>query len=298
MHIIVVSDRQAAPRSFTLGKTHIAAFLLLMLTGLVGLVLGVQALLGRPADSSLSVRGGMAAVSDMGPTLNMMAAKLGEMEAQLLRLDAFSDRMAHMMSGRSGQAARPAVVPANPAAPAATPELHSAAPTLETLREQLALVADKIEQRTVRLNHLESALVDASAAVRTLPTTSPIPDGTHSSNYGARSDPFDGTASFHPGIDFPAPVGTQFLAAATGMVTTAHMVPEYGNMIEIDHGNGLTTRYAHASRLTVHEGEMVVKGQVIGLVGTTGRSTGPHLHFEVRDHGQTLNPEKFLRLQG
>jgi murein DD-endopeptidase MepM/ murein hydrolase activator NlpD len=229
----------------------------------------------------------------------MMANRLGEMEAQLLRLDTFSERLSNLLTAH-GQGAR-VPAPALPApavgAPVVTPaEPHAAAPSLETLRLKLAEVAAAIEQRSSRLNQLESAVVDVRADARTLPTIAPIARGPHSSDFGARTDPFNGEARFHEGIDFQAPVGTPFTAAATGVVTSAHAVPEFGNLIEIDHGNGLVTRYAHASRIDVHEGEMVLKGQNIGLVGTTGRSTGPHLHFEVRDHGRALNPEKFLRL--
>ncbi len=115
MHIIVVSDHQSAPRSFTLGRAHLLAFVVFMLTGLLGLVLGIQSLVGdNPAR--LAMRAGMPAVSDVGPTLNMMAGKLGEMEAQLLRLDAFSARMSQMLGPRGGAQAREAV-PVSPAVP-------------------------------------------------------------------------------------------------------------------------------------------------------------------------------------
>ena len=320
MHIIVVGDHQSAPRSFTLGPVQLAGAMFVLVAGLLSLAC-TGALLLKPALSgvNLAARAAIPVVADVGPTINMMTLKLGEMEAQLLRLDAFSDRMSHLIVPRGLAAARPAnAAPASapaalpgdaptaraPGAPASgTPPAvsesagpHAGAETIDALRVKLAQVASAIEERAGRLNRLESAMVDLRAEARTLPTTAPILQGSHSSNYGERSDPINGEASFHPGIDFVAPVGTVFAAAATGVVISARPVPEYGNMIEIDHGNGLTTRYAHASRLDVHEGDLVLKGQPIGLVGTTGRSTGPHLHFEVRDHGQTLNPEKFLRL--
>lgn len=306
MHIIVVADHRSAARSFTLGPLHIAVAGVFAVAGLIGLILGTV-ILFQPlaARGTLAARNGISAVADAGPTLNMMSVKLGEMEAQLLRLDAFSNRMSQLLGAR-GAASRRAGAPgssptgltAEPAgAPAAArAEPHAAAQTLETLRDKLASVASAIEERSGRLNQIESAMVDVRAEARTVPTVAPIQNGSHSSDYGARRDPFNGEASFHPGIDFVAPTGTVFAAAATGVVVSARPVPEYGNMIEIDHGNGLTTRYAHASHLDVHEGELVVKGQAIGRVGSTGRSTGPHLHFEVRQHGQTLNPEKFLQL--
>jgi murein DD-endopeptidase MepM/ murein hydrolase activator NlpD len=301
MNIIVVSDHRSAPRSFTLGIWHVALAALLGLAGLAGLVLGAATLLQDQAPrASLAARTNLPAVTDVGPTLNMMAGKLGEMEAQLLRLDAFSDRLS-TLTGTHAAGRRATAQPTEEAAPVDPPasaaqQPHAAVQTLDRLRQELASMAARIEQRSSRLDRLETRVVDARAEARTLPTTAPIIESYQSSDYGARSDPFNGEEKFHRGIDFVAPSGTAFTAAATGVVASVRAAPDYGNVIEIDHGNGLTTRYAHASRVEVREGDVVIKGQRIGQVGSTGHSTGPHLHFEVRDHGRTLNPEKFLRL--
>ncbi len=128
-----------------------------------------------------------------------------------------------------------------------------------------------------------------------LPSEPPIPDGWYSSNFGYRIDPISGQKSYHEGIDFPAPTGTPILAAASGKVINAEWHGDYGRMVDIDHGNGLVSRYAHASSINVREGDLVVRGQQIGQVGTTGRSTGPHLHFEVRLNGAPQNPARFLQ---
>lgn len=303
MHIIVVADHRSAPRSFTLAPWQLGAVAALALGGLFGLVLGVGVLVRELGpQAGMVARSGMPTVSDVGPTLSMMASRLGEMEAQLLRLDTFSARLSTLVGNRDRNASRLAPQPPLPqpdgagvTAPAAG-EPHAEAPTLDGLRQKLMRVAAAIEERSIRINQIESAVVDVRAMARTLPTVPPIVNGPHSSNFGARVDPFNGELRFHQGIDFPAPSGTAFTAAATGVVTSAHAVPDFGNLIEIDHGNGLVTRYAHASRMDVREGEMVFKGQAIGLVGSTGRSTGPHLHFEVREHGHALDPERFLRL--
>ena len=122
---------------------------------------------------------------------------------------------------------------------------------------------------------------------------SPV-DGPVSSGFGIRSDPFTGRTALHSGLDFPADIGTAILAAAGGLVRTAEKHPAYGNMVEVDHGNGLVTRYAHASRLLARVGDLVRRGQKIAEVGSTGRSTGPHLHFEVLVQGVQQNPQKFL----
>ena len=116
------------------------------------------------------------------------------------------------------------------------------------------------------------------------------------SGFGYRSDPFVGQAAFHAGIDFKGPIGAPIFSAANGKVAFVGRRPGYGNSIDIDHGNGLHTRYAHMSAFRARAGQLVTAGQVIGAVGSTGRSTGPHLHFEVRLHGQPVNPRPFLEV--
>jgi murein DD-endopeptidase MepM/ murein hydrolase activator NlpD len=128
-----------------------------------------------------------------------------------------------------------------------------------------------------------------------MPTLAPVVDGWFSSNFGYRIDPFTGMQSFHEGIDFPAEAGTPVVAAASGKVVESGYQPQYGKVISIDHGNGLVSRYAHASEVHVNEGDLVVRGQRVAAVGSTGRSTGPHLHFEVRLNGVPQNPARFLR---
>jgi murein DD-endopeptidase MepM/ murein hydrolase activator NlpD len=121
--------------------------------------------------------------------------------------------------------------------------------------------------------------------------------GRHiSSSFGYRSDPFSGAPALHAGLDFKAPSGAPILAAARGRVAFVGRRAGYGNIVEIDHGNGLRTRYAHMSAFRARSGDRVRPGQVIGAVGSTGRSTGPHLHFEVRLHGQPVNPRPFLEV--
>ena len=128
----------------------------------------------------------------------------------------------------------------------------------------------------------------------TLPSSTPVNASYNSSSYGWRIDPFTGRTAFHEGLDFTAEIGTPIYASADGIVTAAEQTPDYGKIVKIDHGSGLETRYAHASQLLVKVGERVNKGQVIARVGSTGRSTGAHLHFEVRLNGAALDPRKYL----
>jgi murein DD-endopeptidase MepM/ murein hydrolase activator NlpD len=155
-----------------------------------------------------------------------------------------------------------------------------------------------LDDRSDKLGVLDSLLMDERLKKKAVPTVLPVTVGFYSSNYGYRIDPFTGRNTFHDGVDFVAPIGTPVNAAAGGVVVASEHQAEYGNMIEIDHGNGLSSRYAHLSKRLVNVGDVVLRGQNIGAVGSTGRSTGAHLHFEVRNQGAAVNPKKFLALQG
>ncbi|MDE3038281.1 MAG: M23 family metallopeptidase [Pseudomonadota bacterium] len=130
--------------------------------------------------------------------------------------------------------------------------------------------------------------------VGNLPLAAPIRDAQRESPFGHRIDPFTGHLAFHPGVDLAGPVGSKIFATADGVVAAAGWNGGYGNAVDINHGFGITTRYGHMSKILVTIGQKIKKGDIIGIEGSTGRSTGPHLHYEVRYHGQPMNPEKFL----
>jgi murein DD-endopeptidase MepM/ murein hydrolase activator NlpD len=225
--------------------------------------------------------------------LGAMAVRLGELQAQMLRLDNLGDRLA------KSAGLKPQELQSLQAAPGRGGAESTSVParnlTLLELTEMLDRLARQVDARTDQLNVLEALLLQSSASRRFMPSLPPILDGWFSSNFGYRIDPFTGQRAFHEGIDFPAEAGTPILAAASGKVVFADVHPEYGRMVEIDHGNGLVSRYAHASQLAVKEGDLVVAGQRVATVGSTGRSTGPHLHFEVRLNGVPQNPARFLK---
>ena len=225
--------------------------------------------------------------------LNAMALKLGDLEAQVMRLDSLGDRLARVAG------LKPQELPAKGATPgrggAESTSMPSRDLSLDEFSALLERLHGKVDQRTDQLTVLEALLIQTSASLKFLPSLPPIIDGWYSSNFGYRIDPFTGQQSYHEGIDFPAETGTTIVAAASGKVIFADTNREYGKMIEIDHGNGLVSRYAHASTLKVHDGDLVIRGQPIAAVGTTGRSTGPHLHFEVRLNGVPQNPARFLQ---
>jgi len=221
--------------------------------------------------------------------INNLAVKLGEVQAHMLRLDGLGEKLAKIAglkpqelpsatanSGRGGAA--------SPGAPL----------SIDEFTRQLGELTRGVDVKADQLSVLEALLVEGSAQRKFLPTLPPIENINYTSNFGYRIDPFNGHQTFHEGVDFAAETGTPINAAASGKVIYADFHPAYGKSVEIDHGNGLVTRYAHGSELLVKEGDLVVRGQRISRVGSTGRSTGPHLHFEVRLNGVPQNPGRFL----
>ncbi len=230
--------------------------------------------------------------------LNAMAMRLGELQAQVARLDGLGERLAKT-AGLKPQdlpgGLSDGSVPGRGGAPSSLPARDLTLPEFSTL---LQGIAHQLDVRADQFGVLEALLLQDSVKRKFLPSLPPISAGWHSSNFGYRIDPFTGQNAFHEGVDFVADVGTPVLAAASGKVVFAGEHPQYGKMVEIDHGNGLVTRYAHASELNVSEGDLVLRGQRVATVGSTGRSTGPHLHFEVRLNGVPQNPARFLQAAG
>jgi murein DD-endopeptidase MepM/ murein hydrolase activator NlpD len=162
------------------------------------------------------------------------------------------------------------------------------------LADILARLENQLIDRERQLVILETFISARQLTRFAVPDGSPVPGAWVSSTFGHRSDPFTGKLAFHSGIDFAAPAGAQARAVAPGMVTWAGERTGYGQLVEINHGNGYVTRYAHNSTVLVKVGDKVGKGQAISRVGSTGRSTGPHLHFEVLKNGRAIDPQKFV----
>jgi murein DD-endopeptidase MepM/ murein hydrolase activator NlpD len=229
--------------------------------------------------------------------LNAMAMRLGELQAQMLRLDGLGERLAKTAGLKPQElpSLQPGTIPGRGGPVSSLPSRDL---SVTEFADLLAQLSRQVETRTDQLSVLEALLLHDSVNKKFLPTLYPIIDGWYSSNFGYRIDPFSGQQSMHEGIDFPAGHGTVIVAAASGKVLHAEWHPQYGKMLEIDHGNGLVSRYAHAATLAVKEGDLVVRGQRVATVGSTGRSTGPHLHFEVRLNGVPQNPARFLQTPG
>ena len=307
LNIIVVAGANARARTIALDWRHGALGGLLLIAALAALAVALNAAILRlaapehPWLRSIVLADPREAAPRIDARvqahLDAMAMRLGELQAQLARLDGLGERLARSagLKPQDLPGLAPGSVPGRGGAPSSMPSRELALPEVSGL---LGDLAREIDARADRFGVLEAFLIQDSAKRRFMPSLRPVAAGWQSSNFGYRIDPFTGRSAFHEGIDFPAETGTPILAAASGRVVFAGEYPQYGKMLEIDHGNGLVTRYAHASRLNVRVGELVVRGQRVATVGTTGRSTGPHLHFEVRLHGVPQNPARFLQATG
>ncbi|RJX31517.1 MAG: M23 family metallopeptidase [Oxalobacter sp.] len=302
MQVILLHPRFTQAKSLTLTTKHIffgAALFMMSVASCAALMLYL--LLAFATTHRVPVLNEMFAsiaqdeagiqVRQAKENLAVMTKRMGEMQAQIMRLDALGERVQGLAGvkpeefnfkekpGRGGTA-------------------KSAVKEKEVTVAEFSELVDKMEsdiqKRADYMNAVESSLVGLKIKARVLPTIHPVKGGYISSSFGKRFDPFTGDHSRHEGTDFVAPHGTHIIAAAGGVVVMAEYNGEYGNMIEIDHGNEIVTRYAHAARVHVTVGDIVKRGQHIADVGTTGRSTGPHLHFEVRVKGVAQNSIKFL----
>ena len=222
----------------------------------------------------------------MRDNLDVMARKLGEMQAKMMQLESLGERV----SGLAG--INPSEIKTPPGRGGALVEGRSL--SMEELQATLADMDRIADQRTGLMTMMESKLFDQKIRSMMVPTQQPVAAGILGSAFGWRIDPFTGGSALHTGLDFQAESGTPILAAAGGVVVVQDVHSAYGNMVEIDHGNDLITRYAHASKVFVKKGDLIKRGQKIAEVGTTGRSTGPHLHFEVLVQSVPQDPQKFL----
>lgn len=231
----------------------------------------------------------------MRENLDAMAQRLGEIQAKLVRLDAVSERVSAVAG------VKPADLELIKRAPSGTgagggqggPYIPADRPSLEQLQASAAVLDETADRTADIFTLVESRLFEARMRALMVPSSRPV-NGNVGSGFGFRADPFTGRPALHAGLDFPADVGTPIYAAAGGVVLLVESHPQYGQVVEIDHGNKLVTRYAHCSRFHVKAGDIVKRGQLIAEVGNTGRSTGPHLHFEVLVEGVPQDPARFL----
>ena len=295
MQIILVSRHLKAARTITIMPRHLMMTLAAFLTAVF---------LTSAAFSWLSVHFRLPLIEDLltsiqheeslktheyvSNNLEMMASRIGQLQAQMLQLNSLGARL----SGLAG--VKPKQVLTSEKLAAGGPFIPAPMGANELQRE-IERLAQAVDSKTEELFLLESKFLEQRVKERLLPTTLPVKSALLGSGFGYRSDPFAGLRAMHEGIDFKADTGEPVYVAADGVVVVASYHPEFGNVVDVDHGDGLLSRYAHLSRMEIQAGQIVKRGELIGAVGTTGRSTGAHLHFEVRMFGVAQNPALFLK---
>ena len=285
MNLILVPHHPAAPvRSLRLSRFSLS-LLAVIVTGGLSSTAFLVFLLFSGGLYRAPAAGPTAAVEQ--PSLNALAVHIGKMQAQLARLDALGARLAETAGMQDSHFK---AVPAQ-----GGPALSTTPISVESLGARLQTLGHGVGAQADRLEVLEILLPERRALDGLRLSHLPVDTPWSSSNFGPRIDPFSGKIALHEGMDFPAKAGTPIVAAADGVVVHSGYDAEYGQRIDLRHKNNVVTRYAHAAKRLVKVGQLVRKGQKIATVGSTGRSTGPHLHFEVRVGGHAKNPIAYLK---
>ncbi len=222
--------------------------------------------------------------------IDALTLRIGQMQAQMLRLNALGGRLVSQSDLDKGEFDFDAV----PAMGGPEDAINRQSVPLADFLSMLERLETEMQDREQKLSVLESLLMSRSLSERVMPSGRPVEDGWISSSYGKRNDPFTGKQEFHKGLDFAGKKGSEVIAVGDGVVSWAGNKSGYGKLVEINHGNGYATRYGHNQSHMVKVGDTVKKGQQIALMGSTGRSTGPHVHFEVLRNGKSVNPSSFI----
>jgi len=306
MNLIIVSKLLKSPKRLSLRDPLVVAALAVTIIAIGGSGVGagywLHQLTDRNVDQVTQLRGTLEQQQvdlartreDVDRELNALAVRIGELQAQSNRLNALGARLVRIGQLDDGEfdfSELPAV-----GGPEST-EQFGAVVDVE-IRSSIDAFAERLSKQSEQLGVLESLLIQRDVEANLLPAGLPVRGGYASSSFGMRSDPFSGAREFHRGIDFNGNRGDDVLAVADGVVAFAGRSPGYGNIVDIDHGNGYMTRYAHNERNLVEPGQRIRAGDVISKMGSTGRSTGVHVHFEVWHNDRPVNPYQYLKGKG
>ncbi|MGA9333205.1 MAG: M23 family metallopeptidase [Rudaea sp.] len=307
MNIIIVAKPHARPTTLNLDtwrvRANLAGLATIFILAFAGVGFIAALLFASPRDHTLNelrdLRTRIAAqqhsLDDLQAqsqlNLDALAVQLGQLQARALRLDALGQRLAEVGKLDSNEfdfQSAPAL--GGPEDPAAVSQTLN-----PDMADKIAELRSQFQTEQVRLSVLQDLLLDRRVDNALVPKGLPVVDGYIGSGFGIRTDPFTGKIEHHMGLDIDAPAGSPIRAAADGVVTWNTTRTGYGNVVEIDHGNGYMTRYAHNRKNLVSVGQRVHAGQIIAKVGSTGHSTGPHCHFEVWLHGRAVNPIAYVK---
>ncbi|MDB2616720.1 peptidoglycan DD-metalloendopeptidase family protein [Luminiphilus sp.] len=304
---LIFVHKTAASRTLEIGRWSWAALSVIC----IGLPLGLMAMgyeLGQRQGASIAQEarlseaelnasrraGDLAQLSaDARRKLEAMTRRLAELQVRVTRLDALGTHLTALAGLEGGEfnfAAEPAL--GGPMMPL-LPESQTSLPA--PLKDAFDGLSVALSDREMQLDILAGLLFDAEAQTEAIPAGRPVLSGWLSSAYGSRTDPFTGKRAWHQGIDFAGAGGDHIIAVASGVVSWSGERTGYGTLVEIAHGDGLITRYAHNRENRVEVGDLVRQGDVIALMGNSGRSTGPHVHFEIFKHGRAVDPSSYVR---
>ncbi|MDA8659861.1 peptidoglycan DD-metalloendopeptidase family protein [Luminiphilus sp.] len=304
---LIFVHKTAASRTLEIGRWSWAALSVIC----IGLPLGLMAMgyeLGQRQGASIAQEarlseaelnasrraGDLAQLSaDARRKLEAMTRRLAELQVRVTRLDALGTHLTALAGLEGGEfnfAAEPAL--GGPMMPL-LPESQTSLPA--PLKDSFDGLSVALSDREMQLDILAGLLFDAEAQTEAIPAGRPVLSGWLSSAYGSRTDPFTGKRAWHQGIDFAGAEGDHIIAVASGVVSWSGERTGYGTLVEIAHGDGLITRYAHNRENRVEVGDLVRQGDVIALMGNSGRSTGPHVHFEIFKHGRAVDPSSYVR---
>ena len=302
MNIIFFSKREGLARQLNLAHPLTLGVLAVLVLGILGTAFALGMQLGQSSSGRMA-RGESARwtqiladqkrqIADlkdrMNERINAMAMRMGEVNAHVIRLDALGKRLTEMADIDSHE------FDFDSTPPAGGPETDGATAQIPDLSVKLDDLEQKVALRDSQLSALENVILDRDLKKQTLPEGRPVTSGFISSYFGEREDPFSGEEAYHKGVDFAGSAGANVVAVAAGVVTWSGNRTGYGNLVEINHGDGYVTRYAHNQRTLVAVGQTVKRGDPIALMGSTGRSTGPHVHFEVLRNGRQVDPLTFV----
>ena len=231
------------------------------------------------------------AIRDANENLGALSQRLGTMQSHIIRLDALGHRLTKMAELDKGEFN----FEHTPARGGPSKNSNVEPIQLSDFVDSLQVLSEQIDDRSKQLAVLETMMMTSNLQDEILPAGRPVKKGWISSYFGWRTNPFGKGREHHDGMDFAGKSGSNVLAVAAGVVTWASKRYGYGNLVEVNHGNGYATRYGHNEKIVVEVGQTVKKGEVLSKMGSTGRSTGPHVHFEVLRHGRTVNPNKYIQ---
>lgn len=267
-----------------------AAMLLLSVGATVTRVNGSLTEVNKLQEAQQRYRAAEARLAEQQSRLNAYAAGLSRMQAHVIRLDAMGKQLTDM----AGLDPADFSFGSPPHQGGRAPHMLAGAPEFGRLEARLQNVSQSINERNVEISQLANLLINRQLTEQVRPDGHPVSSGYISSYFGPRSDPISGRTMTHKGVDYAGRRGSEIVAVADGVVRESRFYGGFGNFVEINHGQGFVTRYAHNQKNLVSAGERVSRGQVIALLGSTGRATGPNLHFEVLRDGRAVDPIAFI----